>query len=104
MVAAVEGCEPRARVDETDRTPRRVVAVARDTWSIVGHRDGQARAGSRRAQADPAGAGTRTDAMADGVLDERLQQERRDTRLERIIVDVDIDDQPILESVRSIDR
>ena len=44
------------------------------------------------------GPGLLRDAVLDGVLDQRLEEQRRQQRIERLRLDVEADDQPIGES------
>ena len=51
-----------------------------------------------RADVDVAGTGLLRDAVLDRVLDQRLQEQRGQQRVERLRLDVETDDEPIGES------
>ena len=99
MAIAVEVLEPGSGVRQADARLKRVQLVGRQPDAVVAHRQREQSVAVRRARdVDPAAADSRADAVAQRVLDERLEKQIRHRRIEHLGIDVDVDDEAIAES------
>jgi hypothetical protein len=80
--ATIKVREPRARVAEADAVVHRDQPIGGQPVSAVPHVDLQLPAASDGADADASRPRPRRDAVTDGVLDERLQEQMGDARVE----------------------
>src|SRR5215471_9285593 len=97
VVRAVEQLQPLARVLQADAV-RCGGARGSGADPVVADLDPQAPVVAPGGERDPLGAGILADAVLDGVLDERLQEERRDPRLPDLGIDLDGDLEPVAEA------
>src|SRR5829696_2177641 len=95
MVGAVERQQSRARVPETDAVAVFRSRIFADT--VVDDTELETVVVSRRCHDDVAGRRAGRDAVADGVLDERLQHEIGYERVTRVRVDSKAHREPVLE-------
>ena len=82
---------------EPDAPVERHQAVGRQPVAAVADLDRQLRSRARARMTIQPGRACGRDAVADGVLDERLQQQVRHQRVERLGIDLDRDAQPAAE-------
>ena len=101
----IQMLEPRARVVEADAPVERHQAIGRQSVAAVANLDRQAAIPSRAAwMAIHPGPRVRRDAVADRVLDQRLQQQVRHLRVERFRLDVHATRRRLPNRVCSISR
>src|ERR671939_594625 len=100
MPGAVEVVEARLRVSQPQTLPEQSfgVSLRGESGAVVPHLDDEELAPQSRANFDLAGAGARGDGVADGVLDDGLQDEVRDAHVERFGVNLDARREAVLKT------
>jgi hypothetical protein len=96
--AAIELLEAGAGVPNPDAGASRRRRYGRLEWRIVDHAEHERVAVPRAFHRDVSALRPPLDAMLHGVLDQRLEDERRHERVEHVVVDLHVDREPILEA------
>ena len=104
VVGAEEVLQPRARRRDADALLQRRQRVFRQPDAVVAHFHPQLVALAARGDVDVAGPGLLRDAVLDRVLDERLEDQVRHERVERLGLHVEADDSRSAKRVCSIWR